>query len=362
MKEWFLPIGVALSSKRVFSILRKRAPDIIVSTTDIYSKLLGEYAHRSRIPFFMLFIEGTICRDAISPHAEHVCQTQEMMPTIRSFDPDDAYLSTPLIDATFLERVAFICSVLKQNLSSNTRGKTHLYRVVPGPTANNDYIISRTRILIEEKFYTPQDRAAIIEKYNFREASLKILIMAGSLGGEFVREMAARVATSEVDAVIDIVALCGTDVSARKSLAKLAMLNRRGTSKIFPFNYDCQIEEIMAVTDLAITRPTSGSTLELLFKGIPLLASKQVLVCDQGYIREMEKRGLAETVSEDFESQLARMLKGLSAYRQSSERFREENCFKSYAESKEFICSLMLGSRVKADAPPMTWGTRSDPG
>src|SRR4051794_35974213 len=37
-KEWILPIGVALSSKRIFSILRAQAPDIIICTTDIYSK------------------------------------------------------------------------------------------------------------------------------------------------------------------------------------------------------------------------------------------------------------------------------------------------------------------------------------
>jgi len=362
MKEWVLPIGVALSSKRIFSILKKHSPDIIISTTDIYSKLLGEYAHRSRIPFFMLFIEGTICRDAISPYAEHVCQTQEMIPTIRSFDGDDAYLSTPLIDSTLAGQVTFICSVLKQNCSSSNQGKTHLYRVVPGATENNDYITRRTRILIEEKFYKPQDRAAIIEKYNFRTASLKILIMAGSLGGEFVRQMTARVARSQVDQDIDIVALCGTDVSARESLTRLSMLNGRATIKICPFNYDCQIEEIMSITDLAITRPTSGSTLELLFKGIPLLASNQVLVCDQGYIREMEKLGLAETVGGEFESQLARMLKAVSTYRRASDRFREENCFKSYEESKEFVSSLILGKRLKAEgAPPMTWGARSDP-
>src|SRR6185295_5888102 len=103
------------------------------------------------------------------------------------------------------------------------------------------------------------------------------------LGGTFVREMAARVAESHVGEIIDIVALCGSDLGARRSLAALSRPDDGARIRIFPFNYDCQIEELMAVTDLAITRPTSGSTLELLFKGIPLLASDQVLICDRGY-------------------------------------------------------------------------------
>ena len=89
------------------------------------------------------------------------------------------------------------------------------------------------------------------------------------------------------------------------------------------------------------------SQLEMLFKGIPLLASDLVLICDRGYVREMEKRGLAETVGADFDGQLARMLESLSTYRRTSDLFREENCFKSYQESREFVCDLILGSQER---------------
>ncbi len=123
-----------------------------------------------------------------------------------------------------------------------------------------------TGIPIMPVFSEPQLRSKCASEFGLDANRTTILMMSGGAGVGGIEVLAERLLRLEGD--FQLVALAGRN---EKLLDELHGLASRYPGRLFPMGFTRVIERVMAVSDLAITKPGGLTTSECLAVGLPMI-------------------------------------------------------------------------------------------
>lgn len=126
--------------------------------------------------------------------------------------------------------------------------------------------VHTTGIPIMPVFGETRDRAACAAEFGLDPAKTTLLLMAGGAGVGGIDQLAARLLQLPGD--FQLIALAGRN---ERLLADLQAVAASHPGRLFPLGFTRVIERLMAVSDLAITKPGGLTTSECLAVGLPMI-------------------------------------------------------------------------------------------
>jgi processive 1,2-diacylglycerol beta-glucosyltransferase len=135
-------------------------------------------------------------------------------------------------------------------------------RLVARGAADENVVI--TGIPIAAKFSARVDDAAVRKQFGFKSNVPTLLVLSGGFGMGPVREILAEL--DKVERALQIVIVCGKNEKLRQQVAAVA---KRHATQVLGFATN--MHELMAASDLILTKPGGLTTSEALAMGKPLL-------------------------------------------------------------------------------------------
>jgi processive 1,2-diacylglycerol beta-glucosyltransferase len=148
------------------------------------------------------------------------------------------------------------------------------YYVVPSVEAKERYLkegvdpekLKVFGIPIRQKFAEKADRAAILKKLDLASDIPIVLIMGGGQGLGPMKDAVKSLV--RLDRALQMIVIAGTNV---KLVHWLKKTQRRTTKKIIFYDYANNVDELMAVSTLIVSKPGGMTTSECLAKGLPMV-------------------------------------------------------------------------------------------
>lgn len=144
--------------------------------------------------------------------------------------------------------------------------------IVPSEETGNRLIAngvdpSRVKVFgipIDTKFQSPVNRKAVLEKLGLGADKPCILVMGGTQGLGPIKEIATLVDRSPLE--LQMIVVTGTNKKLYNWIKA-----RRWRKKMLPLPYTDNIDELMDISTVVITKPGGITTAEALAKGLPML-------------------------------------------------------------------------------------------
>ena len=149
--------------------------------------------------------------------------------------------------------------------------------------------IKDTGIPVRQRFIESQPRELLLEKYGMRSNKFTILIMGG--GDGFIGKGRSTFrALESVSQTLQLIIVCGRNKKLKKQL-ELELKDYKHDVLLLGF---CEnIQELMAISDLMITKPGGVTTSEALAMGLPLLIYHPLPGQEEDNAEFLWKSGLA---------------------------------------------------------------------
>jgi len=149
--------------------------------------------------------------------------------------------------------------------------------------------IKNTGIPVRQRFIKSQPRELLLDKYGMRSKKFTILIMGG--GDGFIGKGRSTFrALESVSQTLQLIIVCGRNRKLKKQLG-LKLKNYKHDVLLLGF---CEnIQELMAISDLMITKPGGVTTSEALAMGLPLLIYHPLPGQEEDNAEFLWKSGLA---------------------------------------------------------------------
>lgn len=126
--------------------------------------------------------------------------------------------------------------------------------------------VHTTGIPVMPAFTQAQDRRACAGHFGLDPTRQTIMLMGGGAGVGKLDEVAAALMRLEHD--FQLVVLAGRNEAA---LARLKVLAAEHPGRLFPFGFTNEVAQLMACSDLVITKPGGLTTSECLAMGVPMV-------------------------------------------------------------------------------------------
>lgn len=126
-------------------------------------------------------------------------------------------------------------------------------------------------IPVDEKFSKIPDRQTILNNLQFNESNKTILIMGGGAGMLPMTEIVA--ACEKIDTALQIIVVTGNNESIYKELTSLQPKLRNHVQIL---KYVDNVNELMAVSDLIISKPGGMTSAEALCQGLPMIIYRPI--------------------------------------------------------------------------------------
>jgi len=148
------------------------------------------------------------------------------------------------------------------------------YYVVPSQEAHDRYVkegipserIKIFGIPIRIKFAQPVDRQAIAKKLGMDLNVPTVLIMGGGQGLGPMKEAVKSLV--HLERPLQLIVICGTNV---KLVHWIKKIQRQTDKKIVFYDYASNVDELMEVATLIVSKPGGMTTSECLAKGLPMV-------------------------------------------------------------------------------------------
>jgi processive 1,2-diacylglycerol beta-glucosyltransferase len=121
-------------------------------------------------------------------------------------------------------------------------------------------------IPIMPQFSDKHSRAECAVRFGLRKDKLTILMMSGGAGIGRIETLAAELLSLGED--FQLVTLAGKNQELLSALESIAKEHR---GRLFPLGFTFEVERVMAVSDLVITKPGGLTTSECLAMGLPMI-------------------------------------------------------------------------------------------
>jgi UDP-N-acetylglucosamine:LPS N-acetylglucosamine transferase len=136
-------------------------------------------------------------------------------------------------------------------------------------------------------------RARIRRELDFPESALTVMLLFGGKGSPEMEPLAAHLL--EEDPGWRVIAVCGENPGL---LAKLQALAARAGGRLYPVGFTDRVAELMAGSDLLVTKPGPGSLAEAFHQGVPVVVTRNrhTIPQERFNTRFVEARGLGLVV------------------------------------------------------------------
>lgn len=129
-----------------------------------------------------------------------------------------------------------------------------------------DQAIETIGLPLRLDFMNPKDPKKILQELNLPLDKAIILIMMGAAGGDTAYEYAKKV--GELDLDLHLVVMAGRNNKLKKQLEKIEL---SPSNSMTVFGFTNRVSDIMAVSDLIITKPGPGTINEAIAMKLPIL-------------------------------------------------------------------------------------------
>ncbi|MBC8016101.1 MAG: 2-amino-4-hydroxy-6-hydroxymethyldihydropteridine diphosphokinase [Sporomusaceae bacterium] len=143
-------------------------------------------------------------------------------------------------------------------------------------------------IPVDEKFSQVPDRQSILDKLQLSEMNKTILIMGGGAGMLPMTEIVA--CCEKIDIMLQIIVVTGNNKSIYK---KLNDLQPKLRNKVRIVRYVDNVNELMAISDLIISKPGGMTSAESLCQGLPMIIYKPIPGQEEANTNYLVKCGAA---------------------------------------------------------------------
>lgn len=175
------------------------------------------------------------------------------------------------------------------------------YYVVPSRDAKERFLaegISEERIKVlgipvDLKFAEQKDKQTIASRLGLTTAKPILLIMGGGQGLGPIKKIVSSLMKSKTD--FQLIVVCGTNKKLLKWLKKTSDKNCR---KMIIYEYTNNIDELMEVAALLITKPGGMTTSEALAKTLPMVIINPIPGQEMHNADFLTKEGIAISISE----------------------------------------------------------------
>jgi len=123
-----------------------------------------------------------------------------------------------------------------------------------------------TGIPIHPVFSKKLNRAALQKRFGLDEKARTVMILSGGFGVGAMREVVKKLFT--LDEKVQIITVAGRNEKLKK---QIDALRPPANVKILSFGFVRNIDELMTVSDLIVTKPGGLSSSECLAKGLPMI-------------------------------------------------------------------------------------------
>lgn len=173
--------------------------------------------------------------------------------------------------------------------------------IVPSEQARTRYLeegladkqIKVFGIPIRMKFTETIDRNATCKKLNLDPSIPTILVMGGGQGLGPIKE--AVKSLIYLKRPLQLIVICGTNV---KLVHWLKKSQRQTDKKIIFYDYANNVDELMAVSSLIVTKPGGMTTSECLAKGLPMVVVDPIPGQEERNAQFLESNGIAMRVDD----------------------------------------------------------------
>lgn len=209
----------------IHSYIQAYQPDLVISVIPFVNLPASEAAHKSKIPFLIITTENDLRNWAFEiEKVKHPCFKVTIgadLPTTRDI-------------------------LLKKNIPESA--------------------IETIGLPLRTEFMVQKDRKKILEELHFPSDKKIILIMMGGAGGETAYAYAKKVGNLDLKA--HLVVIAGRNNKLKKQLERLEL---HSSNTMTVFGYTERVADIMAVSNVIITKPGPGTINEAIAMKLPIL-------------------------------------------------------------------------------------------
>lgn len=313
MRLILLPIGEVSSVVAMHEALDQAAPDILICTADTAGKCLGTWAKEKQVPFFLVITDLSIFLDLVSPDAIHLCYFPETANAIQSFPLTLTYWSQRLTrTSTTFEKIQFIGKYFYDFVISYS--KNRIYRNIDRNYPLQNHV--RCEVigpLREAKHFTKRDQLSLRHQLQLPPEVPSILIISGSLGGNFCTKYLKLLQTL-FQVPLTVIVACGRDERLRTQIQRMS--THTSNCQVRSLGFVDNLQDWMTAVDVILARPSAGVLLEALLSRTPLLFPDRAAANDRGAISFVKKHQLGEcfTNANDLKLKLNQLLNQKNFY------------------------------------------------
>ena len=235
--------------------LNKEKPDMLISTMPFVNLAASNAAQKLNIPFLIVTVDGGL-------HNWRVGLNRITHPN---------YLITIGFDIP------------------QTRGMLHKCGIP-------DNRIKLTGMATRDDFFEVKDLPTIRKKWNVPDNKFTIMILMGGAGGQAAFDYLQKIASTNLDA--HLLVCTGRNKSLHNKIEKFVQKKCPPNISVTIVPFTTRVSDLMAVSDLLITKPGPGSINEGLIMKLPLLIDRTspTLFWEQANIDYVESRGYGKAI------------------------------------------------------------------
>ncbi|MBU1870278.1 MAG: glycosyltransferase, partial [Candidatus Omnitrophica bacterium] len=171
-------------------------------------------------------------------------------------------------------------------------------------------------IPFDQKFIEPQDKEKLLQKLRLKPDALTILLMGGGQGLGPIKTIISSL--EKINYPLQEIVVTGTNKKLYKSLKRKVKKLKKDIQLL---SYSNNIHELMAASDLIISKPGGVTTAEVLAKKLPMIIVKPIPGQEENNTRYLTEKGAAIKIDEpeEINSVIEELIKDASKLKRLSE-------------------------------------------
>jgi len=221
------------------------------------------------------------------------------------------------------------------------------YYVVPSQDAKERFIrggipeekIKVYGIPIRARFSDALDKGEIAHKLGLEVDVPTVLIMGGGQGLGPIKDVVKTLIRSDMN--VQLIVLAGVN---RKLIKWLKRVSPKTEKKMLVYEYADNVEELMELSTLIVSKPGGMTTAEALAKGLPMVIINPIPGQEMHNTQFLVEKGIAVLVEK--EDQIGKTIKGLLSSPSRLAAMRQAACDNAKPHAAADIAKLILNSDV----------------